>query len=256
MRFILAAAAAAILFARPGSHHSTAASPAEDTTVRRVSHQPGTWPYYLQHLPEKKGPVVDYTGSKIKNQDKHTAVLNFDVGTRDLQQCADALMRLRAEYLFGAGKANDIGFHFTDGTLYKFSSYCAGLRPSSNGRKWRKVAGVAPTHEALRRYLDLVYTYAGTISLAKELKPADRFEVGTIIIRAGSPGHCCIIVDEAVNTTGKRLFKLAEGYTPAQSIYILRNPVVNGISPWYELHKGVIETSSYVFETYKLGKFE
>lgn len=49
---------------------------------------------------------------------------------------------------------------------------------------------------------------------------------------------------------------MAEGYTPVQSIYVLRNLNEDGISPWYKLSKGVIETASYRFTDYKLGRFE
>ena len=47
-------------------------------------------------------PVLIYTGAQKWRQDVHAAVIDIDVGRRDLQQCADAIMRLRAEWLFAA----------------------------------------------------------------------------------------------------------------------------------------------------------
>lgn len=217
-----------------------------------------SWQYFLQHLPVVDKPVVDYKGRPINYQEKHAGIIPFDVGTSDLQQCADALMRLRAEYLFAQKRFNEIGFHFVSGDYYTWNDYSRGLRPIAKGRgvKFVTVTPSEKTHESLRNYLDIVYSYASTISLSKELKTANDFETGTIVIHAGSPGHCFIIIDEAINKTGESVYKLAEGYTPAQSIYVLRNLNEDGISPWYKLKKGVIETASYRFDDYKLGRFE
>jgi len=217
-----------------------------------------SWQYFLQHLPVVDEPVIDFTGKPIGYQEKHVGIIPYDVGNTDLQQCADALMRLRAEYLFQQKRYDEIGFHFVSGDYYRWNDYCKGLRPATkgNGVKFITVSSSEKTHESLRKYLDIVYTNASTISLSKELKTANDFNIGTVVIYAGSPGHCFIIIDEAINKEREKVYKLAEGYSPAQSIYVLRNLNEDGVSPWHKLKKGVIETASYRFENYKLGKFE
>ncbi|HEU4901740.1 MAG TPA: DUF4846 domain-containing protein, partial [Flavisolibacter sp.] len=102
----------------------------------------------------------------------------------------------------------------------------------------------------------IVYTYAGTISLASELQPANRFAIGTVVITPGSPGHCFIIVDEATTLSGDTVYKLVEGYTPAQSIYVLQNLSEPALGYWHRLSAGVIKTASYTFTSYQLKKFD
>ena len=217
-----------------------------------------TWPHFLSHLPIKNLPILNYKGQPVRDQDKHIGIIPFDVGTTDLQQCADALMRLRAEYLFAQQRFSEIGFHFVSGQYYSWDMYCKGLRPyvHGNGVRFKNSGTSNRSHESLRAYLDLVYTYASTISLARELKPASGFEVGTIVIHPGAPGHCFIIIDASVDEEGQKIFKLAEGYTPAQSIYVLRNPAKPGLDPWYRLNRKAIETASYYFSDFLLKKFE
>ncbi len=226
---------------------------------RLNSYQKNSWQYFLQHLPMVNAPILDYTGKLVSNQAKHVAIINYDVGSTDLQQCADALMRLRAEYLFEQRRFSEIGFHFCSGQYYSWSMYCSGVKavPRGNTIIFTSAGNIhKQTHESLRNYLDIIYAYANTISLCKELKPATDFETGTVIITPGSPGHTCIIIDDSVNNNGEKFYKLAEGYMPAQSIYVLSNPYDRNISPWYKLSKGEILTASYDFTNYQLKKFE
>ena len=228
------------------------------TLKRNESTDETSWTYFLQHLPEKKGAVVDYKGRPVPDQQKSASIVDYDIGNRDLQQCADALMRLRAEYLFLQKRYADIHFRFTNGDAYAFTEYCHGKRPVATGNtvRFTTVSPVAINHENLRKYLDLVYAYAGTISLARELQAADRFTIGTVVITPGSPGHCFIIVDEAILANGDSVYKLVEGYTPAQSIYVLRNGAEPQLGHWHRLQKGVITTATYTFASYQLKRFE
>jgi hypothetical protein len=45
------------------------------------------------------------------------AVMDLPVGNKDLQQCADAIMRLRAEYLYRPGQFNSIRFYDNNNDL-------------------------------------------------------------------------------------------------------------------------------------------
>ncbi len=228
-----------------------------DSTPIQTKYTKDSWEYFLQHLPLVKEPILNYKGEPVADQSKHVAIVKYDVGKRDLQQCADVLMRLRAEYLFQEKRFDEIGYHFTSGEFYSWAMYNCGLRPLIKGNRisFKKVGVSSQTHTSLRNYLDIVYTYSNTVSLSKELKPATKFDIGTIIIKPGFPGHTCIIIDKIENEKGEEWYKLAEGFMPAQSIYVLSNPNDKN-SPWYQLNKGSIRTSSFFFDDYFLKRFE
>ena len=75
-----------------------------------------------------------------------------------------------------------------------------------------------------RRYLDMVFNYAGTLSLSKELiaLPYKNLQPGDVLIQGGSPGHAVVVMDVAVNRDGKKLYLLAQSYMPAQEIHVLK----------------------------------
>lgn len=186
----------------------------------------------------------------------------MDIGSQDLQQCADAVMRLRAEYLFAEGKARQIHFNFTNGFRAEYSRWMEGERivVRNNRVSWVR-QGAAPdnSHRSLRRYLEQVFSYAGTLSLEKELQHVriQEMEPGDVLIRGGSPGHAVIVLDMAENSHGHRMYLLAQSYMPAQEIHVLRNPSDPDLSPWYVLpqEESVIRTPEWDFATGDLKRF-
>lgn len=179
-----------------------------------------------------------------------------------MQQCADAIIRLRAEYLFKLKKYDEIKFHFTSGDLMTWNDYKNGTRAIVNGNavQFRKTENFDDSRENFRKYLDLVFNYAGTISLNKETKPVLNtrdLKTGDILITAGSPGHIVFIAGVSENQQGKKLFLLAEGFTPAQSIHLLKNPFDKEISPWYDLDVNADETKTarYFFKPTNFRSF-
>lgn len=220
---------------------------------------------FLETYPLQKygSPVLKFNNEKINNQHLHEAVFNIDVGARDLQQCADAIIRLRAEYLYKQNKFDKIAFHFTSGDLFKWNDYKNGIRPIVSGNKvsFRKMATKDISHKSFRNYLDLIFTYAGTISVFKEtndvLKSED-LQTGDFMITPGSPGHVVFIAGVSKNKKGEKLYLLGEGFTPAQSISVIKNPYNPQISPWYELkaEHGQIKTSRYSFSPVQFKRYD
>ena len=96
----------------------------------RIPTVPGGFGAWLRGLPLRPGcpPVRDFAGRVIDGT-QHCAVLDIDVGVRDLQQCADAVIRLRAEYLLARGCEDAIAFEFTSGDLATWRNWRSGLRP-------------------------------------------------------------------------------------------------------------------------------
>lgn len=203
--------------------------------------------------------VVHYNGAEKRNP-VYVAVLKADVGKRDLQQCADAVIRLRAEYLYSRKEYERIHFNFTNGFRADYSRWAKGerIRVTGNRVEWYKAKGEDYSYPTFRAYLDCVFAYAGTLSLNRELHPvafAD-LQVGDVLIQGGSPGHAVIVMDVATNRSGKKIYLLAQSYMPAQSIHILKNPTNPTLSPWYEMPTTrVIETPEWNFMTGNLKRW-
>ncbi len=230
-----------------------------------VEEKPHSFGYFIENFNLKTygSPILKYDNKPIATQNLHEAVFDIDTGSTDLQQCADAIIRLKAEYLYKNKRFDDIKFHFTSGDLLSWNDYKNGKRAFVNGNSvsYRKTSNYDDSYQNFRNYLDLIFTYAGTISLNQyETKPVietKNLKTGDILITPGSPGHIVFIAGVAQNKKGKKLFLLGEGFTPAQSIHILSNPFHPKISPWYELNTSDSETKTarYFFQPTNFRSF-
>lgn len=197
--------------------------------------------------------IHHYDGTEKSNQKNHAAVFDLEIGDRDLQQCADSIIRIYAEYYWSIGAYDKISFHLTNGFLMEYTKWQKGNRIILEGNtvRWSKQADYDDSYECFRDYLDMVFAYAGTLSLSQECETItfDELLPGDLFLQGGSPGHCVLVVDMAQDETGKRCFLLAQGYMPAQDFHVLKNPL-HEEDPWYyseELHYP-LNTPSWTFE--------
>ncbi len=229
---------------------------------KRVKPKSGSFQQWLQFLPlfPKGTKVKTYEGSLKSNQSAHKRVVNIDIGKRDLQQCADAVMRLRSEYLFGKKEYKKIHFNYTNGTQVSFDDWRNGKQPKVQGNKvtFPNSGKKDNSYLNFKKYLIQIFSYAGTASLEKEMKsiPMEEMKIGDVFIQGGHPGHAILVVDMAENKEGKKLYLLAQSYMPAQNIHILKNPMSSDLSPWYELKSDKnIDTPEWNFNTSDLKRF-
>ena len=210
----------------------------------RVPITHGLFADYLRNLPLRKDKTVYLYNKQPKpNQSIHYAVIDISTGDKDLQQCADAIMRLRAEYFFDKKLYDSIRFKKGDHGEYKFSQYLK-----------RTTQTIRP---AFLQFMETVFMYCGTYTLEQSLRPVtdlSKMQPGDVFVKGGAPGHAEIVVDMAVNkTTGTKIYLLAEGYMPAQDIHILLNPSLTSYGPWYELtNDKQVVTASWIFSSNQL----
>ncbi|GAA3997230.1 DUF4846 domain-containing protein [Hymenobacter fastidiosus] len=244
--------------------HSVAARFAPPRGCRRVAVAPGSFGHWLRYLPLlPAGTAVRLHNGQLKDpQDVHAAVLDIDVGTRDLQQCADAVIRLRGEYQFGQDPTR-VHFHLTSGDDVRFADWAGGQGFRVSGDQVLPAPRPAepPTHAVFRRYLDQIFTYAGTLSLARELSavPLTDVQPGDVLIRGGSPGHAVIVLDVAEQlATGRRYVLLAQSYMPAQQMHVLRNVWGDaGLGAWFAVNPQETRfgTPEWTFRNDELKRF-
>jgi hypothetical protein len=218
----------------------------------RVSIAQGTFAAWLRSVPLKKNLTVYlYNGMPKRNQDAQFAVLDVSVGHEDLQQCADAVMRLRAEYLYSLG--DNIEFYTETGKKLNFAQWSG-----DHGGIVDQGRALNLSRPMFNRYLREVFMYCSTRTLAKQLLRAslNSVELGDVLIRGGSPGHAMIVVDVAEDGEGRRIYLLAQSYMSAQDIHIVKNPG-DDLTPWYRADStlGIVETPEYTFKINELRKW-
>lgn len=213
----------------------------------RVAAADGSFAAWLRGLPLRPAgtPVRSFRGDVIRAGDDRrvAAVVDLDVGTRDLQQCADSIMRLDAEWRFAAGRGADIRYAIGRGQDLAFARWASGDRPriaDDDRVTWAHRAAADDSHAALRAYLDVVFAEAGTATLADTAHRVERADLraGDFFVVGGHPGHAVLVLDVAVDAAGHRRALLGQGFMPAQDFHVLAH---DG-DPWFSLDGDTVDT--------------
>lgn len=212
--------------------------------AQRLAAPPGSFAQFLRQLPLRPPatPVLLFNGQSKRNQEVHAAVLDIDTGTRDLQQCADAVMRLRGEFLWSQARSQQACF------------------VSAAGKKLQFGGGGYP---AFRRWMDTVFTWANTGSLRKQMVPVKepaKAEPGDVFIvgaGGGLPfGHAVLVLDVAQDSAGQRWLLLGQSYMPAQDIHVLKNTAQPRHGVWFAARAdGAMDTPEWTFPAGSLRRF-
>src|SRR6202012_1844408 len=134
-----------------------------------------------------------------------------------------------------------------------YMHYANGYRYSNN--KWVLKAKKDYSYPTFMRYMTLVFMYAGTLSLEKELHPVanpSELKTGDVFIHGGSPGHCFIVMAVVENSAHQKQFLLAQSFMPAQNIQLLQS---NG-SPWFSLSQDAAIPYAGLISMQYLRKFD
>lgn len=202
----------------------------------RVEWDKNSFGAFVRNYPLKAEgtPVVYYDGNE-KHTDNHVAVFDMYLGQRDLQQCADSVMRMIAEYYYASEAFDKIHFEFVNGFDCRYDKWRQGQRVKIDGNfvSWVGGGAVGDSPESFEQYLTTVFAYGSTLSMERDGEPVELSDIktGDVFIKGGSPGHVVMVADVCIDAQGRKAFLLAQGYMPAQSFHVLKNP--SREEPWY-----------------------
>ena len=209
--------------------------------------------------------AYDTAAKTLANNDSAPAVSVLDmdlINKSNLQEAANSVIRLYAEFLYKQGRFDDIAFNLLTTPAFRldFRTWSEGGRLIEEGNSitWCKEHGEHCKHRdvdtgteygVFKYYMQNVMLHSNISSLPSNMKSVSMNEVtvGDIIVYADSKIPD-IIVDMAENADGSKLLLIARGGNPASEIFIVRNESNSDLNPWHDMNKMLAGASFYRFK--------
>ncbi len=213
---------------------------------KRVKVPPGSFSEWLRTLPmaPEGTPAKSFDGREtLAGDDDYLAgVVAIDTGNPDLQQSSDVIIRLHAEYLWSRGEKDKISYLSATKLNMPLSRWEKGQRLIPNGPNVFWVIKGKPAevdHAEFRKYLDAVFNWANSTSLAPRSTPVREpkdLVAGDFFLQSGEPNHVAVVLDVADKPSGERVALLGQARNPAESIHVVRP---GKATPWFSVRPPV-----------------
>lgn len=225
------------------AYESLAARLPCDQGFVRVAVEPGSFGEWLRHLPVRPAGTAVMSGARkplIAGNDRTlAAVVDLQPGNSQLLTAANIALRLRAEFLWSAGKAQAARFRFTNGEPFAYARWEQGHRPVVSGRQVEWVRAVKPDDPrvAYAGYMETLFRYSSVYSLLRDTVAVtdDSVQPGDLFVVPGRPGHAVVVVDVETDAEGSVRVLLGQGGTLARTFHIVRS---SAATPWFEVRAG------------------
>jgi hypothetical protein len=229
---------------------------------QRIDTIPHSFAFFLQRLPllPSGTPVKFYNGA-VDTNGHPAAIIDMDIGDKNLQRKVQSVMRLWAEYLFEQQRFSDIHFHINNGKLIPYEQWAQGMKLVINQKThWTKTPSNPSQYRTFRRYLNFIFTHSDFQTLMRDMEPVPLKNIapGNIFTAVGDKvNYVAMVLDVAVHKrTGEIIVLLVSGGNPAKSMHVLQNPVNNKTTgAWFPVKGGIINTGKTTFSTANLYRF-
>ena len=123
---------------------------------------------WLRRVPVvSRNEVYSYKG-KILHR-RADGIIPLSVGLRDIQQCADSILRIYGEFLWHTKQSSKWGVHFTSGDVSTWEQWSEGERFRIGKKVERYMTKTRDnSYEQYQKWLKHSFLYAGTLSLHKD----------------------------------------------------------------------------------------